>query len=1016
MKNLLILIILILLLLLQPVSSFADKITFSERAGFDSRYPDNNVYVMFKDSKDIIWFGTMFGLIMYDGNNYTKFRYNPEDSNSISNDDVISICEDSKGYLWFGTFYGGLNRYDRKTGLFKRFLSEDKTIPHNTVWSICEDKKGVIWAGTEQGLSKYENNLWSSVRYGDDSVSMRINCLAVDDFDNLFIGTFGSGLIICDAERKNFRKFGSRDSSENNLRGLYVRCLYSFKGDTYIGMINRGAYLLKSGDISAGRFRFTNIIPEKDITGNYKWLTVFDIRKSGNDKIIAGTNNGLFLYNPADNSSELIYSDAENKADNNFLSVLPVGNNFIFASNYNKALFRLYFNKINSTEKYYYDSKGNPAGNIKSIVRSGGLTLAAGKNGLFEVSDSGLIKSDINNLLNSKNIISAVTDNSYNLYIGTPSGLLKVSSDFKKTDTLLTGNFINSLVIKDDSLLIAGTSNGIKIISISSFKKIREFIHNPSDNASVSDNFILSLFADSKGNLWAGTYAGLNLLKPDSDKFIRYRKKINDSNSLINNYVYCYYETEGKIYFGTGGGLSIFDGEKFVNITNREGLDDQSVYSILKHKGKLWISTNFNITIFDPAADTFSEVKNFNEQFNQSAAFEDTRGVLIYGNNDGIVKVKTEEITESKNEANFIFTSLTYETGNDLIQIDLTSTPEVNLPFDAVNIKLGYSDLNFQNPGTSRYYYSISNIDKEWSYNGSSTQLNIKRLDPGHYEVKFKIAGNNGNSYESPVMLSISVTPPFYNTILFYALVTSIILLIIYSSYKYRIRIKIRRALEFERMKEREREKIRYETSRDYHDELGHKLTRISIYSRNLLKEIEEHKENISKELNKIIETSKSLRESAGDLIWSMDPGEDTLMDLTIRIKDFTENLLQDTNISLSISGISENFKSRHLSMDEKRNILLITKEAVNNSVKYSESDRINIMFGLTGNTFTLKISDNGIGFDIKDSKDGYGLKSMTSRAERIKAGISIVSNQGIGTAVSIELKLKDILKEISLN
>lgn len=1012
-----ILVLIIISIIACPHISQGEEISYSERAGFDTRYPDNNVYIIFKDSKSIMWFGTMFGLIMYDGNNYFKFKYNPEDTNSISNDDVISIFEDSKGFLWFGTYFGGLNRYDRKSGLFTRFLKENNSISHNTVWSICEDKKGVIWAGTENGLCKYENNIWSEVNYGDvKNVSRRVNSLAADDFDNLYIGTFGTGLIISDTKRNTFRIFNGKDTIPYSLKGFYVRSIFGLNGNIYVGMINRGAFMIKSEDIAAGKFNFQHIIQDSGAEGSRKPITIYEFRKYENDKIVSGTNKGIYIYNPAVNSVDSLAKESDNGDESNFISILPEGKDFIWASNYNTGLFKLYYKEKNFIKHLKKDSDGNQIGNIRKFIGAQNKILAAGKNGLFEIEGNKSVYSKLNTYLRNKDIHSMASDRYDNLFIGTSSGIIKINTVSFEKDTLLSGLLINSLLIREDSVLIAGTPNGIKFINAFNLTINKDYQNNPGDSGTVSDNFILSMHADSKGDLWAGTYAGLNLLRKNSEHFIRFRKKINDDKTLINNYVYSFIEQDNKICFGTGGGLSVFDGIRFKNFTNKEGLADQAVYSIVKFRDKIWIATNFVIVIYDPTENTFSVVDEFDEQFNPSAVITENIRDILYGTVKGIIKINAGELTERKYGKEFIFTGITYESDSKQVSKDLTAVSEITIPYDAVNIKLDYSDLNYLYPGTSRYYYSISRIDNEWSYNGSMTGLKIKKLDPDEYSVRFKVVSNNGISYESPSALTINVTPPFYRTIYFYSIVSAVVLLSAISFYKINVRSKIRRVLELEKLKEREREKIRYETSRDYHDELGHKLTRISIYSRNLLREIEEQKENIAKELNKIIETSKSLRESAGDLIWSMDPGEDTLTDLVLRIKDFAETLLQDTDIRLNVTGITEKLKSRHLSMEEKRNILLITKEAVNNSVKYSQSSELKINFDLSENIFSLKISDNGCGFLRNETKEGYGLKSMVSRAEKIKARFSIVSNKALGTTVSLELKLKDTLKEFSVN
>ena len=113
----------------------------------------NLTYAILQDSKGYIWFGTMYGLVKYDGRNYTTYRNDPMDSTSISFDDIISLFEDSRGNIWAGTWGGGLNKFDPKTKKFTRFLyakSPDKGLCDNIVWTINEDDSGNIWVGTQR--------------------------------------------------------------------------------------------------------------------------------------------------------------------------------------------------------------------------------------------------------------------------------------------------------------------------------------------------------------------------------------------------------------------------------------------------------------------------------------------------------------------------------------------------------------------------------------------------------------------------------------------------------------------------------------------------------------------------------------------------------------------------------------------------------------------------------------------------------------------------------------------------
>jgi len=998
----------------------AEEIKYSERSGLHAFYPDNNVFAMIKDTKGIVWFGTMFGLILYDGSNYIRFKYDPLDSNSISNDDVISIFEDSKGFLWFGTYHGGLNRYDRKSGTFKRFLADRGQISDNTIWSVTEDKKGVIWAGTENGLNKFDDGSWVRVDYdGKDSLSQKIFSLAADEFDNLFIGTIGSGLVFTNRQRSEFKSFNLKNSQQHSLNANLIRKIFTVAGKgVYIGTINKGAYFLSNDEIRNSSYRFKAIQTSDPASDSSQSLSVFDIAASESNSLLLGTSSGIIKYQINKDSSLFLYKNFELDEKQDFNSVLPIGNDIVLASIYDAGLFQLHFSEKDLSAEFRRSSDNELLGTIRKFTNYDDKIIAGGKKGLFEFSEGRFNFSSLNDLLKDRDILSLATDNGGNLWIGITNGLTKIRKEngILIAEEVFTGVAVNELASTHDSKIYAGTSSGIKVINAESSNIIKEYRKDLSKPSSLPEDFILSMCIDKRGNLWAGTYAGVSMLKQGTDEFVQYSKKLNEENSIINNYVYSILEFEGKVYFGTAGGLSVFDGTTFNNFTSKDGLPDQVVNSLAEYNGNIIVGTNFNISLFDPHGGTFALVKSFGEILNPGSVISDDEGNVYFGCKNGVVGINTSTVSDLNIEKKFLFTWLTYDLDGKSISVDLSETNVAELEHDAVNIVIEYSDLNYSSKSSSTYYYSISEIDKSWSFNGSKTSLELNKLDAVWHDIWMKSVKNNGTTFESDSPLRIIVHPPFYNTIYFYLLVASIASFLLFMMYKYKVRSKVKRALEMERAREEEREKIRYETSRDYHDELGHKLTRIAIYSRNLMREIEQQKDSISKELYKIMETSTSLRESARDLIWSMDPGEDTLYDLVIRIKDFSENLLQDTDIALSVKGISETLKMNSLNMDEKRNLLLIAKEAVNNSVKYSNADAMEINFSREGDFFHISITDNGKGFDTETVNEGYGMRSMHARAEKLKAELNVKGGEGSGTSVTVKIKLRDRLKEFSLN
>ncbi len=993
---------------------------YSERSGLKEHFPDNNVYTMFKDSKGLVWYGTMFGLIMSDGSNYFRFSYDPNDSSSISNDDIVSIFEDSKGRMWFGSFLGGLNVYERSTGKFSRFLAERKQLTDNTVWCITEDRKGIIWAGTDNGLNKLENDTWSRFDYSNsDTLSQKVISLAADEFDNLYIGTFGSGLVVADKSRSVIKSFNLKNSASHYLDANFIRSILSIPGDgTYIGTIRRDAFFLPRENVINNDFGFTNIMSHDSSRSSDKRLTVFDFAISGQNELLIGTSHDLFKYNTAGkNSLPLSIMNALPQGQG-FMSVLSPSANTVFASAYDAGLFTVDLRGGQLLKEYRKDSGNDYMGSVRKFAKHKGRLYSAGRKGIYELSDSAWRLSEINILLPGKDV-SAILSSGNRLWAGVAGGLYSVDimPNNKRVEKIAEGFLVNDLIEGINGEIIAGTSSGIKIFESGTGMLIREYKKDSSNGSgSLPDDFIISIYADTRGNLWAGTYSGLSLLEAGSNEFRHFRKIINDENSLLNNYVYSILEYEGKMYFGTAGGMSIFDGKTFRNFTQEDGLPDQVVNTLTDFNGRIITGSNFNINLFDPSTETFALISKTDDILNPSSVYVDDKNVIYFGGKNGIVSINTDAVMEESDGNGFVFSRMTYEIEGKTVSKDLAVSGLVQIPYEALNIRIFYSDENYGNHGRPTYYYKISGVDDNWTYNEQNTSMNIKKLEPGEHDILFKVVRANGSQYFSKRTLSLYVVPPFYRTPIFYFLTALAFLISSYMLFRFLAGRKIRRTIEIERARSEERDKIRYEASRDYHDELGHKLTRISIYSRNLLREIEEQKDNISKELLKIMETSSSLRESARDLIWSMDPGEDTLYDLVIRIKDFSESLLQETEMSLSVTGITENMKSIPLDMDKKRNLLLIAKEAVNNSVKYSEADKLKIEFNFDGRSFTMRIYDNGKGFLPDTNKEGFGFRSMRSRAEKIGASVSIVGEQGSGVKVDVMLKLKLPLKQYSLN
>jgi signal transduction histidine kinase len=195
---------------------------------------------------------------------------------------------------------------------------------------------------------------------------------------------------------------------------------------------------------------------------------------------------------------------------------------------------------------------------------------------------------------------------------------------------------------------------------------------------------------------------------------------------------------------------------------------------------------------------------------------------------------------------------------------------------------------------------------------------------------------------------------------------------------------------------------IRNKIAQDLHDDIGSTLSSISILSDLALKEknIEQSNEVISEIKNNSI----TLMEKMDDIVWSINPKNDSLENLLIRIKRFATQLFEAKEIDYTIE-IDDNIAEVKLPMDHRQHIYLILKEAINNLVKYSQATKAQIKVCCNNNLLELYVIDNGKGFVQQVSATGNGILSMKSRALLMNAQLIINSELNKGTEIFLKVK-----------
>jgi len=194
---------------------------------------------------------------------------------------------------------------------------------------------------------------------------------------------------------------------------------------------------------------------------------------------------------------------------------------------------------------------------------------------------------------------------------------------------------------------------------------------------------------------------------------------------------------------------------------------------------------------------------------------------------------------------------------------------------------------------------------------------------------------------------------------------------------------------------------IRNKIAGDLHDDIGSTLNSISIYS-----EVARKKDGQQDEaLEMIGDASRKIIEAMGDIVWTINPENDSFAKIIFRMKSLAYNLFRAKKIEFTFHA-DEILNEKKLSLEERRNFYLIFKEAINNLVKYSNATQAAITLTNENDLIRLLIRDNGVGFDTTQDTIGNGLKNMKRRADEMKAELKIESRKGNGTQIELTLKV----------
>lgn len=784
----------------------------------------SSVYAVMQDHLGFIWIGTEDGLNRFDGYNFTVFRNDPEDPDSLNNSYVRAIYEDSSGVLWIGTYGGGLNRFDRDAEQFSSYHHDPQnpnSLSDNQVLSLYEDRAGNLWIGTRKGgLDRFDRQKEEFIHYrnvpgrADSLSSEEVNAM-LEDSQGVFWVATAAGLDRLNRGTGQVIHFQSNRTAPHGLSSDSIQTLFEdHSGALWVGTSSNGLFR-----ISPDRDQLVNYVTATFDKNSLSNNTVNSIWQDALGDLWVGTGDGLNRYDP-EKQGFIHYrrspTDPRSLTNNNIIAISEDQSGGLWIGTYGGGL-----NRYDRQGEKFTLIQSDPD-NPNSLSENAIWSIYEDRFGIFWVGTDGggLNRYDrdeqqwrhfvnypgIPGTLSNNSVVAIYEDQAGVLWVGTWGGGLnrfdRENESFYhyKYDPgnpqSLSNNVVWSIFEDHDGELWIGTSSGLNRFDRDT-GKFKRYFHDPNDPHSLSDNAIGPIYQDSSEVLWVATHNGLDRYDPQTDSFIAYQNDPEDPKSISHNIVFSIHEDRNQnLWMGTwGGGLNEFnrEDETFRHYRTKDGLPNDSIYGILEDDaGNLWLSTNHGISKFNPQAETF---KNFDvgdglqsNEFNYNAYFEDSSGQMFFGGINGLNVFYPDQVRDNPYIPSIVLTSLTH--GGQPFELGTATEgiTELTLRWPIDQIEFEFAALSFFQPNKNQYAYKLEGLDSDWNDISTRRFGGYTNLPGGTYTLLLRGSNNDGMWNEAGLALKISVLPPLWRTLWFQGLLALLVLATVTGGIRLRIR------------------------------------------------------------------------------------------------------------------------------------------------------------------------------------------------------------------------------------
>jgi signal transduction histidine kinase/ligand-binding sensor domain-containing protein len=966
----------------------------------DNGLAQNTVWDAFQDHKGYMWFGTADGINRFDGYKMHHYKFSQFDTASLLGYTGFHFFETQDHQLWI-SHNKGISLYNRaKDNFYNVHIFPDSFNKGDSYTTLIgQDYKGNVWCITNaQQLQCFSSKTLQLVK----TINISSSTYQVSSFRRGFItgkyivGYFNDSIsswfrLNIETEVANIVTGNGSRTNNIMLFNDSTVCLYADKQMTY--------YDINSNTIKSKSIQGSLFPPEKSNFTSIVWWQ---------GKIWMGNNTGLFVFDTAANRFEehIVSFDKKLKVGFYYVQNLSIdhSNNLWICTNGDgvKCL------SPQNNKFKHLPALGGGSSLIKALGTDGNGNIYSGlyEGGMIWYGHNGQTKQfKLPNEIPT-HIAGLITFNKH-LY-------------YTQNDYFMVMNLQTQKVVYKQLVFLAPKQRGVSYpifrvhkgkVYLSADAYLYEIQTNYSlkliQQFELSKNYLTTFEIVNDSFWWVGTTQHILQFNPVTKQL---------KTLPISLYVKSICITDDKRSVWAGGNAGLYhlkpNGSIIKSYEAPKDLPDDFVYGILEdHQGRLWMSHNKGMSVYNPRTKTFKHygVKDGlqSNEFNTGAYYKDEKGLLYFGGVNGINVIDPSNIVENKNVPQIAINEILL---GDMPYKSDTAYKEIHsltLSYLENTLSFDFSALEFSQPESNMYKYRLSGYDNNWIQSGTRHFARYANLPPGNYVFQVMAANADGFWNKEPRNISITIIPPFWQRTWFYWLMGLLGFAAIggaFYAYNKQQQQKLKRELEVQQKLEQERLRI----SRDLHDNVGAQLSYLITNVEWMLQHPDRLTEQDEQQrLQAMSEAGRNAILTLRQTIWAISHKELTVDDFADRFKQFVLKMLEfDKRIQVHFS---ENIMpDRTLSPAVALNLFRICQEAFNNCLKHAQCKNIYIQFESTQEVlFCCKIMDDGIGFDWEQAKQKghYGLVNMEARAKETQAELIVASEIGKGTTLTINLK-----------